>query len=225
MTDSLSRIAQKGTKLYRYDLIRPPMNWSPRFKSPIYIFDDIGPKNAVGFYFFFASRDETLLVGNNVLKEKNAYSELWLTETSITKDINMLDLSKCHNVVDLYVDLWKYGIDIFTDSFYQIVAYRASQPLSRIRAQVENIAKLGCDKMKVSECEFDIWKFAYGADETEKLRYALQQLTDFDNGFVFKELLISRGLDGYIFRETDTETFALIDSSSLSKPTHTKLAN
>ena len=65
--------------------------------------------------------------------------------------------------------------------------------------------------------------FAYGNNNQEKLRYALQQLTDFDNGIIFIETLKSIYLEGYIFKETNKDTIVLFESKKLKQPVHKKL--
>ncbi len=49
-------------------------------------------------------------------------------------------------------------------------------------------------------------------------------VTDFENGMVFKRLLIEKGYEGYQFmEEKSSPTICLFDSSKISKPTHQKV--
>ena len=142
---------------------------------------------------------------------------IWLTETELISDVNLLNLSTVKDVVELYIMLFKMGIDIFTDDFWQIVPYMPSKQLSEIRDNVRALAIL-TNAEDVDVDRYKIWNFCYGYDDNEKLRYACQHLTDFCNGVKFKTLLQELGYDGYIFRETETETFCIFDCSKLSDP-------
>ena len=111
---STSKNIKKGMKLYRYDVVEPPKDgWNTSFKSPIYIWDYEGPKNEIGAFFLFDSEKEALDVAKNVIVQRNDFLKsfnpqlsVWLTETTTTEDIQMLDLAGCKDVVDMYVTLW-----------------------------------------------------------------------------------------------------------------------
>jgi hypothetical protein len=115
MDKNTHRIINAGLLLYRYDVTEPPKGgWVQDYKSPIYCWDDAGPKNEVGAFFFFDDEDETIKVGKNVLNQKdnmikafNPEFSIWITKTIIQDNLYMLDLSECKNVVDLYIILWK----------------------------------------------------------------------------------------------------------------------
>ena len=95
-------------------------------------------------------------------------------------------------------------------------------PMSIIKKDVALLAEFrqnGEDnKVKASEAECNIWNFAYGNNNQDKLRYALQQLTDFDNGKVFVGILEKYNLEGYIFKESKAETIVLFDSKKITQP-------
>ncbi len=44
---------EKGSHLYRYDIVKPPKDWSTVFKNPQYANRDIGVKNQICAFFFF----------------------------------------------------------------------------------------------------------------------------------------------------------------------------
>ena len=49
-----------------------------------------------------------------------------------------------------------------------------------------------------------------------------QLLTDFANGYVFKDILLNKGFEGYIFdEEQSSPTICILYSSKLSEPQHT----
>ena len=79
------------------------------------------------------------------------------------------------------------------------------------------------NKIQAREAESNIWNFSYGNNNQEKLRYALQQLTDFDNGTRYKDILNNHNLEGYVFKECNAETIVLFDSKKLNLPMHKKL--
>ena len=233
MDKNTHRIINAGLSLYRYDVIEPPKGrWVQDYKSPIYCWDDAGPKNEVGAFFFFDDEDETIKVGKNVLNQKdnmikafNPEFSIWITKTIIQDNLYMLDLSECKNVVDLYIILWKEQIDVFRDDFYKFVYPYGSKPLSLIKEDIKLIVchdnEVKSDKRQ--ECKYNIYNFYNTIDESKQLAYACQGLTDFSNGKIFKKLLEEKGFDGYIFRETDANTFCMFNSNKLSIPEVTQI--
>ena len=220
---------KSGTILYRYDIVRPPFSdWTDEYKSLIYdnYQNDVGPKNAIGAFFFFDDRTTAIEVARNVLKQKEWIKEvnpnlnIWLTTTIIQDDICMLDLSGCQNIVELYVSLWNNGIDIFREDFYKFGDWLGSKPLSLLLEDIKYLAFANGkkEKNKVSTCKCNIENFYNTYEDKEKLPYACQELTDFSNGKIFKELLEEKGIEGYIFQETDAKTFCIFNSKRLSNP-------
>lgn len=223
----LKKIVKKGMALYRYDTIEPPTDWSKAYKSPFFQYD-IGYKNAIGAFFLYDDRRETIRIWEIKVKEQNIQNpQLWITGACLTQDSIMLDLTSIVDVVNLYTTLYEMGIDIFRDNFYQNNENKPNESMSKIRKDVEFICKhrdKACEFMeKLKICKGNIWNFAHGYDDAEKLRYALQQLTDFDNGFIFKKILISQGYDGYIFKETYTDTYCFFECTKLSMPEREKI--
>ena len=229
----IHRIIQVGVPLYRYDLTEPPKEgWSQEYKSPIYCWDDAGPKNEIGAFFFFDNKREAIEVGNNALVQKenmikryNPDLSIWITKTIIKAKLNILDLSECKDIIDLYRVLWNEQINIFRDDFYRFDYLRGSRPLSIIKDDVSYIASHteGRKTREWSECKYNIDTFCNYSDEINTLSYAFQGLTDFSNGKIFKNLLEAKGLEGYIFQETDAKTFCLFNSEKLSIPVVTQI--
>lgn len=213
------------TQLYRYDVIQPPTEgWSNDYKSPIYEYEH-GPKNEIGAFYFFDSRNVSIEVGKNVIdkkkeliKENNPELSLWITSTRNFEELIMLDLSHCSDVIDLYISLWNEGIDVFRDDFYKFSRFSTSK-LSQIREDVEYLSRhKESSSDKTLTCKCNISNLFHEYEEKDKLGYASQGLTDFCNGKIFKDLLEERGLEGYIFRETDANTYCLFNSEKLSQP-------
>ena len=229
-----SRIIKKGIDLFRYDVKEPPVgSWSANFKSPVYVIEDdyfglstMRPKNEIGAYFFFDKERDAIDVGKNTLAQKesslridNPSSSLWITQTTTEEDIKLLDLTFCNDIVDLYVSLYKLDIDIFRDDFYKITAMD-SEPLSHIKESVAYIAEHSSNpkSIKQLECECSIINIYDNIDVEHQLPFACQQLTDFGNGVIFKNILEEKGYEGYMFHESDATTICLFQSQKLEAP-------
>ena len=225
---NIHRIISAGFPLYRYDITRSPKGkWDKDYKSLIYYWPDAGPKNEIGAFFFFDTEYEAVEVGREVLGKKkdmirdnNPKLSIWITNTVTHENLYMLDLSKCKNVVDLYVTLWNEQIDIFRDDFYRFDSLNGSVPLSQIKEHVACLATHNDEtkSSKLIECKCEILNLYNCIDENNQLAYACQGLTDFSNGIIFKDILEEKGFDGYIFQETDAKTFCLFNSHKLSLP-------
>lgn len=224
---NLIKTIKAGLSLYRYDVIEPPKDgWDKSYKSPLYNWDEEGPKNEIAAFFLFNNEQETMAVAKNVLALRkefvrvfNPMLSIWLTKTKIQEDVKMLDLSGCNDVVDLYVTLWKEQINIFREDFYKFQKYYVSKPLSLLFDDVKylSMGKAG-NRNKNAICKCNIYNFYNTIEENEQLPYACQGLTDFSNGKIFKNILEAKGINGYIFRETDATTFCLFDAQKLSFP-------
>ncbi len=221
-------IINAGLSLYRYDVTEPPKGgWVQDYKSPIYCWEDAGQKNEIGAFYFFDTEHEAIEVGKNVLYQKedviryhNPELSIWITKAITQDSLYMLDLSQCKNVVELYVTLWHEQINVFRDDFYKFVYPYGSKPLSLIKEYIRYIAchdnEAKTDKRQ--ECEYNIYDFYNTIDESKQLAYACQGLTDFSNGKIFKKLLEEKEFDGYIFQETEANTFCIFNSEKLSFP-------
>ena len=233
MDKNTHRIINTGLSLYRYDVIEPPKGrWVQDYKSPIYCWEDAGPKNEIGAFFFFDTENEAIEVGKNVLNQKkdvirfyNPELLIWITKAMTQDSLYMLELSQCNNVVELFLTLWHEQINVFRDDFYKFVYPYGSKPLSLIKEDIKLIVchdnEVKSDKRQ--ECKYNIYNFYNTIDESKQLAYACQGLTDFSNGKIFKKLLEEKGFDGYIFRETDANTFCMFNSNKLSIPEVTQI--
>ena len=65
----MQRTINAGVSLYRNDITQPPKGgWNINYKSPIYYREEAGPQNKIGAFFFFDSDNESIEVGNNVVR-------------------------------------------------------------------------------------------------------------------------------------------------------------
>ena len=222
-------LVTKGLPLYRYDIIQPSKAWDVNFKSPIYCSEDNSPKNEIGAFFFYDNEKETIAVAKNVVNQKrdfissfNPNLSIWMTKTVLEKDFQMLDLSECQDIVELYVTLWNEEINIFREDFYKYDALFPPRPMKIILDDIRYIASHNENKLnksdRLNESKCKILNFFSSFGDNEKLHYAGQLLTDFSNGRIFRELLEQKELDGYIFRETDAKTYCFFRADKLSTP-------
>lgn len=214
----MSQNSCTGISLYRYDIECPPSEWSTNFKSSFYNFPDLGFKNKVGAFFFFDNLQETVSYASNKLSEceqivieKDPRKTIWITRTQISQSVNLLDFRKIKDVCSLYIFLIKSGIDIFIDEFRKTEFCMPSVPYATIKEAVFDLS----NHINIEENRYKIMNFSYGNNEFEKLKYAFQQLTDFSNGIIFKNILTEKGFDGYIFKESEANTYCIFDSFNL----------
>ena len=102
-----------------------------------------------------------------------------------------------------------------------------NEPLSHIKDDVAYIAENYSfpKSLKQLECESRVANFYNTIDEKDQLCFACQQLTDFENGFIFKKILQDKGFDGYMFHEAESTTFCIFQSNKLSEPNPYRIAN
>ena len=151
---------------------------------------------------------------NNQLKKGIAISEATITEVAVQSDIVLLDLAsgieRCTNLLSV---LREINLDVINDSFinYSQTGY---PPFSAIKKDFDNIYSN----------DYSVKNKA--ADIVEKFFFTLlpllgQLLTDFDNGFVFRKMLLEKGYEGYVFNEEPTSpTYCLFFPEKLSRPYH-----
>lgn len=218
-------------KLYRYDIECPPEKWNIEFKNSEYIYDDdcedLRVKNRIGAFFFFENKAAAYTTGV-IAAQKSGSNCIWLTETSIIKEINLLDISNFHNISSLLLAFDELGFDVLTENYYKFNSIGACESLCKLRPLVNRLHLLDSKDVKTFKdvCEITniadkIGAFFHG---NQRIDYFGQLLTDFTNGYYFKELLLSRGYDGYIFREShDSATFCILNPEVLSNPIHQKI--
>lgn len=205
------------SNLFRYNLLEPPSSWSDDFKNPQYV-SPRGAKNCVGAYFFYTTFETADKVGKKAIQDIGwNENKLFITSTQLLPEANLLDLRLSFDMFEpeYMLDLlYGNGIDVLTDDFQHL---NPSHRLSEIRDDYFKIrdAKKSRNQLKWDdESCLKVNRFFMGNSS-----HLGQCLTDFDNGFIFKQLLEEKGFDGYIFlEEIDDPTICIFDSKYLSEP-------
>lgn len=234
-------------QLWRYNVTEPPAIWEAAFKSPEYqyLFTDsqILVKNQANLYFFYDNKNQCLQTGcvalNNLNSSDNGNrNKVWITRTNPIRQINVLDLS-CHisEWGDLIIHdtplkiidrLDAIGIDVLTDCFSRYLfdedrSHYKKVLFSDLRDDYCRLRQLVDKPVKTdAEC-VEICSIANRVNSwfEDSIGHLGQFLTDFENGTIFKEMLTSRGFDGYAFQEeADSKTFCIFDPNLLSAPVH-----
>lgn len=227
--NKMEYILTDKVRLFRYDLVQPPKAFSNEFKNPQYegFGHNLGPKNVANLFFFFNGRETAMRVGNNAVASNTNYNALWLTEAKTICDLRLLDIRNVSSVANLYVTLLNNEIDIFIPNFYKIMDPTTRVPMSTIRDKVFEYWKLTKQNVEKSNAKFkrirtlysEIENFFYPLLGVNRQNYACQQLTDFGNGKIFKEILLKKKYQGLIFnenaKEPNSDTVCLFDSSIL----------
>jgi len=216
------------TPLYRYDLQKPPTQWSVDFHE--YNYGDRGYKNIIGAFFFYDNMDDCIRTCKNEhLFECFGY----FTRCQTIRDLNLLDIrTECMiRILDI---LYENDIDVLIPEI-STYSHGDVRPLSAIKHDFEKYVYLVNKQEKTDrECCTQLGLVnkissyiepRYGNDS---FRYLGQLLTDFENGQIFKEKLIQKGYDGYVFYENNlgtpcVTTYCIFESNSLSSPNCEKI--
>ena len=73
-------------------------------------------KNRIGAFFFFANRATAYNTGN-IAAKKNKFNKIWITETSIISNIQLLDFSHFGNITSILLSFDELGFDVLTEYF------------------------------------------------------------------------------------------------------------
>lgn len=217
--------------LYRYDLEVPPAEWDGTYKSIEYKYDThishLKVKNVVGAHFFFENRETAYLTGCAAAK-KHSKTKLWITETSIQEEVDLLDLTYISDIPEIIYGLDAMDINILTDGFNKYETDGRIIPFSDMRTPFEEWKALSMtcnltykDIFRKEQLFKDISNFWYN-----NIAYFNQLFTDFGNGETLKAILDENGYGGYRFRDsTDRNacpTICIFDNRYLSTPVHTE---
>lgn len=217
--------------LHRYDVECPPEDWNADFKNQEYVYsdecEDLRIKNRIGAYFFFENRATAYCTGTIAAKKLNR-NRIWLTETSITNEIQLLDFSHFEHISALLLAFDEIGFDVLTDKFHKFNSIGACKSFADLRPLVEHLKQLDVKPDKTDKDHYEIINIAneigHFFSGNHRIDYLGQLLSDFTNGIEFKEMLLSKGYDGYIFREShDSPTYCILNSDALSKPIHQEI--
>ena len=207
--------------LLRYDLQEPPMDWDLKYRSLEYSTNDAGKimyKNQAGLLFFYDSESTTIKTAELAMKRHNK-TEFWLTTASVTKPLQLLDLRGGATLVILN-NIFVNGIDMF-GSPLTTTGLKDSIPLKALEPLYYYLMQSAVGGEEYNDKWFQLHEpFIYPGRPYSLLG---QRLTDYENGEVFKSLLIEKKYDGYIFDESfGASTICLTDSTKLSAPERTK---
>lgn len=211
------------TLLYRYDLMKPPTQWSTNFHE--YHDKDFGFKNTSGSFFFYDNEGDSICTcKNEQLFEGSGY----FTQCKTIRELNLLDIrTEC--MIRIFDILYENDIDVLTSDF-NTYSQGDARPLSAIKEDFEEYLYLvdkqektiqdSCTQLNLVNTITNYIEHRRG---NESFRYLGQLLTDFDNGPIFKRMLMQKGFDGYVFYENDfntpcVTTYCIFENTSLSSP-------
>ncbi|HBN62620.1 MAG TPA: hypothetical protein DD424_01810 [Porphyromonadaceae bacterium] len=206
-----------GTTFYRYDLSETPSIWNGSYHSIEYStkegIENIH-KNQCGLLFFYETESTTIKTAERALERHNK-TEFWLTTAYVDKPLQLLDLRGGATLVILN-NLYVNGIDVF-NSPLTITGLKDSIPLKVLEPLYYYLMQSAVGGKEYNDKWFQLHEpFIFPGSPYSLLG---QRLTDYENGEVFKSLLIEKKYDGYIFDESfGASTICLMDSTKLSTP-------
>lgn len=215
----------KGYILHRYDLIKPPTQWSIDFKNPIYVKDGIGVKNYINAFFFFNSYEQAYKTGM-LQQQKYQTSKdgcIHMTKCVIIDNLRLLDLSKISCCANLIYQLNISGFDIINHKFFKAT----DAELDELKHTIDNVVDI---RENYPEDYYDLPDFVQGIHYIEyflgfdemKPGYLCQRLSDCKTGLLFKRFLLSHGYEGYMFDEScrgsGAYTFCILEPDKFGQP-------
>jgi len=192
-------------KLSRYDLNTPPDNWDSKLQSRNTEYANLrnmGPKNTEGLYFLYDNLETTKIVAK-IACMKNLTSNYLISETSTVSPVKILDFSSCKCLHDMLDIIESLNINIY-DSEMIIYGF-------------ENI------RIKTLQYHNRNTRVLIGYPELLEVAWFGQQLTDYQNGKVFKEIIASANIevDGYRWCENHNPyglTYCFFNCDKLAPP-------
>ena len=171
----------ENINLSRYDLNTPPSNWDSKLQSSKTEYANLrnmGPKNTEGFYFLYDNLETTKVVAR-IACMKNLTTNYSITATKTVTPLKILDFSNCKCLHDMLYIIDSLNINIY-DSEMTIYGF-------------ENI------KIKSLQYHNRNTRVLHGYPKLLEVAWFGQQLTDYNNGKVFKELITNANveIDGY----------------------------
>jgi len=191
--------------LSRYDLNTPPDNWDSNLQSIQTEYANLrnmGPKNTESFYFLYDNIETTKVVAA-ISCMKNMASNYFITKTTTVCPIRVLDFSSCKCLHDMLDILDFLGINIY-DS--EMIIY-------------------GFENLKIKSLQYHNrnTRVLQGYPELLEVSWFGQQLTDYNNGKVFKEIIANAAIeiDGYRWCENHNPyglTYCFFDCDKIAPP-------
>lgn len=195
----------ENINLCRYNLNSPPDKWDSNLQSNQTEYANLihmGSKNTEGFYFLYDNLETTRVVAS-IAYAKNMANKYSITKTATVFPVRILDFSNCkclHDMLDI--------IDILNIKVYDS---------SMIIYGFENI------KIKSLSYHNRGTRLLHGYPELLEVAWFGQQLTDYKNGRVFKELITNSKIeiDGYRWCENHNPyglTYCFFNCDKLAPP-------
>lgn len=204
-------------RLYRCDTSEPSSYWDETMTYKTNYgtkYGELGPKNKAGLFFFHDHVDMSHSYAKGLKTLEIEFKDLdvyYITEACLNDTLSILDFSKDHSTFLMIETLINNGL-ILPESM--VNHNNENQPLASLCQLYNDYKATGNWKIplhiKVSKCDNEIDASYFG-----------QLLTDFENGPIFKEMLIEQGFDGYRWREHNDPrglTYCLIDPTKLNPP-------
>ncbi len=218
-TNKIETRKLKDKVLYRYDIIKPPKRWNDQHKNFPMPENDLRIKNSINAYFFY----DNVIGASNIgcIEAHRRKSKVYyLTETKILKEVTLLDMSNIERIDWILMDLDDLGIDVLTNSFHNIGKDEKQSFLS-LREVINSLKnKKGADfaYFELERKINDFFSDSKNLDLLSLYRFG-QLLSDFENGKAFKDILTSKGYDGYMFCEAHSSFNSpnLADSPEFAK--------
>jgi hypothetical protein len=188
--------------LFRYDIVKPPIDWSTDFKNPEYVFEGIGNKNKAGLFFFTDCESVAEDFGREALKRNHVTSnEYYLTSLDLLRPLKLIDFSNSINMYQMFCLLEDEGIDVLTPDFRIYESNTCKKTFEEFKIKIDK-ANSESNTLKKAGI-INSLTFNGAINNNHAMSILGQKLTDFDNGLAFKELILKSKLDidGYRWSE------------------------
>lgn len=204
-------------RLYRCDTSKPSQQWDLRMAKKTKYgtkYDELGPKNKAGLFFFHDHVDMSHSYARTLKKEESNckdLSEYFITEAVLNDTLTILDFSKDHSTFLMVETLFNNGLTLPES---MVNHNKDNQPL-------KSICQLYLKYKETKDCRIPFQIKVSKSETVIDSGYFGQLLTDFENGPIFKQILINNGFDGYRWREHNDPrglTYCLIGSTKLNSP-------
>lgn len=207
-------------RLYRCDTLEPSQVWDITMATRTNYgtkYGESGPKNQAGLFFFHDHVDISHSYATGLKTKEFEYKDLneyFITEAGLNDSLTILDFSKDHSTFLMIEALFNNGLILPELMVNHNNANQSLDSLWQLYLEYKETSNWKIPlQIKVSKSETGIDASYFG-----------QLLTDFENGPIFKKMLIEKGFDGYRWREHNDPrglTYCLIDSTKLNPPIST----
>ena len=193
--------------LYRYDISQPLDKWSDDFHSLEYTYPD-KYKNQFGGYFFFRSEKHAQKIARKSLIKNNISQKgYWVTHAKVQKTLRLLNLLEYQTITAVFLEFFENNFDIFTEEFLVNPGVKVSPKMMVFKDMLQQAYlsmknKKSKDNLLISP-DIELLKQQVESHYQSNLNigYLGQVLTDFENGLLFKQLLLDNNFEGYVFNE------------------------